>query len=121
MRDAIRNLEGKEFDLVVTDIRMPDGTGMEVMQSARQLSPGTAVILLTAATTTSARHTSNWVTASDGGASSPENSSSGGSAPSRLPNGPCICGERSSALPTSDAIRKRCAWAARSCEAVEPT
>ena len=48
VRDAVRNLEGKEFDLVVTDIRMPDGTGMEVMQSVRQLSPGTAVILLTA-------------------------------------------------------------------------
>ena len=27
---------------------MPDGTGMEVMRSARQSSPGTAVILLTA-------------------------------------------------------------------------
>lgn len=48
VRDAVRNLEGKEFDLVVTDIRMPDGTGMEVMRAVRQLSPGTAVILLTA-------------------------------------------------------------------------
>ena len=48
VREAIRNFEGKEFDLVVTDMRMPDGTGMEVMRSARQLSPGTAVILLTA-------------------------------------------------------------------------
>jgi len=48
VREAIRNFEGKEFDLVVTDIRMPDGTGMEVMQSAHELSPETAVILLTA-------------------------------------------------------------------------
>jgi DNA-binding NtrC family response regulator len=48
VREAIRNLDGKEFDLVVSDIRMPDGTGMEVMRSARQSSPGTAVILLTA-------------------------------------------------------------------------
>ncbi len=48
VREAIRNFEGKEFDLVVTDIRMPDGTGMEVMRSARELSPETAVILLTA-------------------------------------------------------------------------
>jgi len=48
VRDAVRHFEGKEFDLVVTDIRMPDGTGMEVMRSARELSPGTAVILLTA-------------------------------------------------------------------------
>jgi DNA-binding NtrC family response regulator len=48
VRDAVRNFEGKQFDLVVTDMRMPDGTGLEVMRSARQLSPGTAVILLTA-------------------------------------------------------------------------
>jgi DNA-binding NtrC family response regulator len=48
VRDAVRNLEGKEFDLVVTDMRMPDGTGMEVMRAVRELSPGTAVILLTA-------------------------------------------------------------------------
>jgi len=48
VRDAIRNFEGREFDLVVTDMRMPDGTGLDVMRSARQLSPGTAVILLTA-------------------------------------------------------------------------
>jgi DNA-binding NtrC family response regulator len=33
VREAIRNLEGREFDLVVTDIRMPDGSGMEVMRS----------------------------------------------------------------------------------------
>ncbi|MGD0631297.1 MAG: sigma-54 dependent transcriptional regulator [Terracidiphilus sp.] len=48
VREAIRALEGREFDLVVTDIRMPDGSGMEVMRSARQSSPGAAVILLTA-------------------------------------------------------------------------
>jgi DNA-binding NtrC family response regulator len=48
VREAIRTLEGREFDLVVTDIRMPDGTGMEVMRSVRQWSPGAAVILLTA-------------------------------------------------------------------------
>ena len=34
--------------LVVTDIRMPDGSGMEVMRAARNASPTTAVILLTA-------------------------------------------------------------------------
>ncbi len=48
VREAIRNLEYRDFDLVVTDIRMPDGTGMDVMRSACQSSPGTAVILLTA-------------------------------------------------------------------------
>ena len=48
VRDAIRTVQDREFDLVVTDIRMPDGSGMEVMRAARKASPGTAVILLTA-------------------------------------------------------------------------
>jgi DNA-binding NtrC family response regulator len=48
VREAIRNLQGREFDLVVTDMRMPDGSGMEVMRAARNSSPTTAVILLTA-------------------------------------------------------------------------
>lgn len=48
VRDAIRNLESREFDLVVTDIRMGDGSGIEVMRAARKCSPATAVILLTA-------------------------------------------------------------------------
>ncbi|HVU47684.1 MAG TPA: sigma-54 dependent transcriptional regulator [Terracidiphilus sp.] len=48
VREAIRNLQDREFDLVVTDMRMPDGSGMEVMRAARISSPGTAVILLTA-------------------------------------------------------------------------
>ena len=48
VREAIRNLETREYDLVVTDIRMPDGSGMEVMRAARRTSPSTAVILLTA-------------------------------------------------------------------------
>ncbi|MGA8111368.1 MAG: sigma-54 dependent transcriptional regulator [Acidobacteriaceae bacterium] len=46
--DAIRRLEKRDFDLIVTDIRMPDGSGLEVMRSARKASPTTAVILLTA-------------------------------------------------------------------------
>jgi DNA-binding NtrC family response regulator len=48
VREAIRNLDGREFDLVVTDMRMPDGSGMDVMRAARRSSPSTAVILLTA-------------------------------------------------------------------------
>ena len=48
VREAIRNLQDREFDLVVTDMRMPDGSGMEVMRAARSSSPSTAVILLTA-------------------------------------------------------------------------
>jgi len=48
VREAIRNFEDRAFDLIVTDMRMPDGTGMEVMRAARKASPETAVILLTA-------------------------------------------------------------------------
>ena len=48
VREAVSQLEGRAFDLVVTDIRMQDGTGIDVMRSTRLLSPGTAVILLTA-------------------------------------------------------------------------
>ena len=48
VREAVRGVEGREFDLVVTDMRMPDGSGMEVMRAARKASPETAVILLTA-------------------------------------------------------------------------
>ena len=48
VREAVRNVEGRDFDLVVTDMRMPDGSGMEVMRAARKASPETAVILLTA-------------------------------------------------------------------------
>lgn len=48
VREAQAHLANKEFDLVVTDIRMPDGTGLEVMRSARESCAGIAVILLTA-------------------------------------------------------------------------
>jgi DNA-binding NtrC family response regulator len=48
VREAVRGVEGHEFDLVVTDMRMPDGSGMEVMRAARKASPETGVILLTA-------------------------------------------------------------------------
>ncbi len=48
VQDARSALERRAFHLVVSDVRMPDGDGMEVMRSARKLAPSTAVILLTA-------------------------------------------------------------------------
>ena len=48
VREAVRSVESRDFDLVITDIRMPDGTGMEVMRAVRNSSATTAVILLTA-------------------------------------------------------------------------
>jgi len=48
VREAARALELSSFDLVVSDVRMRDGDGFEVMCSVRKSSPTTAVILLTA-------------------------------------------------------------------------
>ena len=46
--EAARLLDRKAFQLVVSDMRMPDGDGLEVVRAARKVSPDTAVILLTA-------------------------------------------------------------------------
>ena len=46
--DALQKLRSTSFPLVVTDVRMPDGDGLQVMRSVRASSPETAVILLTA-------------------------------------------------------------------------
>jgi CheY-like chemotaxis protein len=46
--DATRVSQHTNFDLVVSDIRMQDGDGFEVMCSVLKNSPATAVILLTA-------------------------------------------------------------------------
>jgi DNA-binding NtrC family response regulator len=48
VRDAARACELTSFDLVVSDIRMRDGDGFEVMCDVQRSSPTTAVILLTA-------------------------------------------------------------------------
>ena len=45
---AAQILERREFHLVVSDMRMMDGDGLDVMDSVRKNSPQTAVILLTA-------------------------------------------------------------------------
>jgi len=45
---AMRKIENSLYDVVVTDIRMPDVTGMDVLQYARRVSPDTLVIIITA-------------------------------------------------------------------------
>ena len=47
-REAIEMLPGTSPDIVLTDIRMPGLTGLEVMAKAHELDPETAVILMTA-------------------------------------------------------------------------
>jgi two-component system, NtrC family, response regulator PilR len=45
---AKRKLESAIYDVVVTDIKMPNINGIEVLKHAHQLSPDSAVILITA-------------------------------------------------------------------------
>jgi DNA-binding NtrC family response regulator len=46
-RAALERIEGGRFDVVVTDLRMPDGDGMAVVRAARRL-PSTEVVVMTA-------------------------------------------------------------------------
>lgn len=46
--EAIRKYGQTKYPLVVTDVRMPDGNGLEVMRNVRASGASTAVILLTA-------------------------------------------------------------------------
>jgi DNA-binding NtrC family response regulator len=45
---ALEMLEKSEPDIVVTDIRMPDVSGIDILDAARKRSPQTPVILMTA-------------------------------------------------------------------------
>lgn len=47
-RDAIKRLEAGGIDLLVSDIRMPDMNGIEVLRAARQLDPDILGIMITA-------------------------------------------------------------------------
>jgi DNA-binding NtrC family response regulator len=46
--DALRRMQTGHFPLVVTDVRMPDGNGLQLMRTVRNSHPSTAVIVLTA-------------------------------------------------------------------------
>jgi DNA-binding NtrC family response regulator len=47
-REAIEQGEKRTFDVVLTDIRMADVDGMEVLRAYRQRSPETVIIMMTA-------------------------------------------------------------------------
>lgn len=49
---AIAHLEADEIDLVITDMQMPDKTGLELLFAAREISPETILIVVTAFGTT---------------------------------------------------------------------
>ena len=55
--EALAKFRSQPCSLVVTDVRMPDGSGLEVMHGVREMNPSTAVIFLTAyGTVTDAVH-----------------------------------------------------------------
>jgi CheY-like chemotaxis protein len=45
---ALQQIESQPFDLIITDLRMPDINGLELMQRVRAISPQTRMILITA-------------------------------------------------------------------------
>jgi two-component system response regulator HydG len=47
-RQALDRLTTESFDAVVTDLRMPDVDGLEVLAASRQLDPDRPVIVMTA-------------------------------------------------------------------------
>jgi two-component system response regulator PilR (NtrC family) len=45
---ALAQLENDDFDVVITDIQMPGGTGLDLLRRVQALSPETLGIMLTA-------------------------------------------------------------------------
>ncbi|UCG42688.1 MAG: sigma-54-dependent Fis family transcriptional regulator [candidate division WOR-3 bacterium] len=48
VRDAKAALLARGFDLAVTDLQLPDGDGLEVLDAVKRASPGTQVVMITA-------------------------------------------------------------------------
>ena len=46
--DAFRKLVERTFDLVITDIRMPGLTGLDILPGIRRIQPGASIIVITA-------------------------------------------------------------------------
>jgi DNA-binding NtrC family response regulator len=45
---ALKRLRYERFDLIITDLRMPGTSGLELIRHVRQTSPGTRTMLITA-------------------------------------------------------------------------
>jgi DNA-binding NtrC family response regulator len=52
-QNALKLLEQHRFDLVLTDLRMPNVDGMEILRRAKEISPDTEVIMITGYATVS--------------------------------------------------------------------
>ena len=46
-RQALRRMRGEEYHLLVTDIRLPDGSGIDIIRIAREKHPYMAAIVVT--------------------------------------------------------------------------
>lgn len=44
--EAINKLKNRTFDLIITDLRMPEVSGEEVVKAAKEFSPKTKVIVI---------------------------------------------------------------------------
>ncbi len=47
-KEAIAYIQNTPPEVVVTDMKMPDATGMDVLQAAREANPSTSVVVMTA-------------------------------------------------------------------------
>ena len=45
--EAFRHLAAEEFEIVITDLFLPDTTGIDILKKVKETSPGTEVILIT--------------------------------------------------------------------------
>jgi len=45
--DALETMRGNFFDVIITDIRLPDVSGLEILELAREKNPDVAVIMMT--------------------------------------------------------------------------
>ena len=46
-REALKTFSGNSFDLVITDLAMPDGDGFKLLEEIKEISPHTPVIVFT--------------------------------------------------------------------------
>lgn len=46
-REALETFSGNSFDLVITDLAMPDGDGFKLLEEIKEISPHTPVIVFT--------------------------------------------------------------------------
>ena len=48
VKEALKSLQAKDFDTVLTDQKMPDGDGLQVLAAAIEADPAISVVVITA-------------------------------------------------------------------------